>query len=98
VAAARILVQVRLRAELRRAQIREAYLAASQVKSETDAARRREQRIRRDKFFWKRATTANTLESYHDYLREFPRGGYSAQARKRIQALSQPEAETNTNK
>jgi len=95
VAAARIRFQARLRTERRRAQIRQAYMAASQTKSETDAAYRREQRIRRDSFFWKKATTANTVESYNDYLREFPQGGYAAQAHKRILALSEPTTETN---
>jgi hypothetical protein len=94
VAAARALFEERQRAELKRAEIRQAYLEASQAKSETDAAYRREQRRRRDSFFWKRATTANTIESYNDYLREFPQGGYSAQARKKIQALSHPLIET----
>jgi hypothetical protein len=95
VAAARILLEQRQRAELKRAEIRQAYLTASQTKSATDAASRREQRIRRDNFFWKRAITANTLESYNDYLREFPQGSYSAEARKIIQTLSQPAPDAN---
>jgi hypothetical protein len=94
-AVARALFQDRLKAELKRAQIREAYMATSQAKSDTDAASRREQRKRRDSFFWKKASTANTIEGYNDYLREFPQGGYSAQARKRIQVLSPPDTETN---
>ena len=76
-------------------QIRQAYLAASQVKSNTDAANRREQRLRRDGFFWKQATTANTIESYNDYLREYPQGGYAAQARQKIQALREPAPATD---
>lgn len=93
--AARILFEERQRTELTRAQIRQAFLAASQVKSDTDAAYRREQRLRRDSFFWKQATTSNTIESYNDYLRAFPQGGFSTQARKRIQELSQPAPESN---
>jgi len=95
VAAARTLFEERQRAELKRTQIRQAYLAASQVKSSSDADSRREQRLRRDSFFWKQATTVNTIESYNDYLREFPQGGYSAQARQKIQALSPPATQPN---
>jgi hypothetical protein len=95
VAAARTLFEERQRAELKRAEIRQAYLTATQGKAESDAASRREQRTRREGFFWKRATTANTIESYNDYLREFPQGAYSAQARKNIQALSQPAPADN---
>jgi hypothetical protein len=92
---ARILVEERERAEIKRAQIRQAYAAASQAKSDTDAAYRREQRLRRDNFFWKQASTANSVESYNDYLREFPQGLCSTQARQRIQALTHPATETN---
>jgi hypothetical protein len=94
-ASARILFEERQRAELIRAQIRQANLATSRAKSDTDAAYRREQQTRRDHFFWKQASTANTIESYNDYLREFPQGSFSAQARKCIQALSQPAAGPN---
>jgi hypothetical protein len=95
VVAARTFFEERQRAELKRTQIRQAYLAASQVKSNTDAANRREQRLRRDGFFWKQATTANTIESYNDYLREYPQGGYAAQARQKIQALREPAPATD---
>jgi hypothetical protein len=95
VVAARNLFEQRQRAELKRAQIRQAYLAASNVQSNTDAAFRRDQRLRRENFFWKKAATANTRESYNDYLREFPQGRYADQARQRIQALPQSATETN---
>ena len=56
----------------------------------TLTAYRRDLRARRENFFWQQATTANTIESYNDYLREFPQGKYAAQARVKIQSLVQP--------
>jgi hypothetical protein len=94
-AAARILYEERQRTELVRTQIRQANDTTSQTKTEIDAAYRREQQTRRDRFFWKQASTANTIESYNNYLREFPQGSFSAQARKCIQALSQPATGPN---
>jgi hypothetical protein len=96
-AEAMVLLDERQRAEMKRAQIRQAYMAASQTKSNTDAdaAYRHEQRLRRDNFFWKQACTANTVDGYNDYLREFPQGNHSAEAHQKIQALSQPGIETS---
>jgi hypothetical protein len=91
VAQARILIEERERSEATRAQIRQ----ATQTKFETDTAYRREQRARKDNFFWKQASTANTVESYNDYLREFPQGKYSAQARQNLQALGKPPGDAN---
>jgi hypothetical protein len=94
-AEAKNLLEERLRAEIKRAEIRRAYAAASQAKSDTDAAYRHQQQLRKDSFFWKQASTANTIESYNDYLREFPQGGFSAQARKKIQDLTPAPSQTN---
>jgi hypothetical protein len=88
VAEARVLVEERTRAETRRAQIRQANAAAAQVKAETETASSHDLQSRRENFFWKQACTANTIESYNDYLREFPQGIYAAQARGKIKALS----------
>lgn len=90
IVAAHRFFEERQRAELTRAQIRQANLAASQTKTESDTAYRRDLRARRENFFWQQATTANTIEGYNDYLREFPQGKYASQARVKIQSLVQP--------
>jgi len=94
-AEALVLFDVRQRAEMKRAQIRQAYVAAAQTKSDTDAAYLHEQRLRRDNFFWKQACFANTVDSYNDYLREFPQGNHAAEAHQKIRALGQPATSNN---
>jgi hypothetical protein len=89
------LVDERERTEAKRAQIRQAYLAATQTKPEADPAYHREQQLRRDNFAWKLASTANTLDSYHQYLQQFPQGKYSAVARQIIETLSKASTQTN---
>jgi len=93
---ARLFYQERHWAESKRARIRQAYAMASQANAKTEAAYRREQQMRRDDFFWKRASTANTPASYNDYLRQFPQGCHAAEARRKIPAFSHPAAGSNT--
>ncbi|HUD83377.1 MAG TPA: hypothetical protein VMQ67_07730 [Candidatus Saccharimonadales bacterium] len=73
--------------ETEKVMIHQAYQEASHSSPEVDAEYRREKRLRRDAFFWKAATVANTLESYQDYLQQFPKGQFARQANARIDAL-----------
>jgi SPOR domain len=41
---------------------------------------------------WRHASEQNTVAAYEDYLRRFPAGGHSAEARDRILALREAEA------
>jgi hypothetical protein len=68
---------------------------ASLANSESDAAYRRDQKMRRDNFFWKQASHADTIASYRDYLGQYPQGGHADEARQKIQALGQPANQTN---
>jgi hypothetical protein len=84
--------------ETEKAMIRQAYQEASHSSPEADAEYRREKRMRRDSFFWKAATSANTLQSYHDYLKQYPKGQFVRQARARIDALiHDPQAGASVN-
>jgi hypothetical protein len=95
VAEARVLVEERQRYEAKRAQIRQAYAAVALGKAESEPASPRELQTRRETFFWNKARQANTVESYNDYLHEFPNGAYAAQARNKIKALGQPAPDSN---
>ena len=87
---AKLRIQERQHAEYTRAQIRLAIAEASHTRAETDAAYQRDLRNRQESFFWKQAAAANSIERYNDYLRKFPQGKYSAEARLKIAALGQP--------
>jgi hypothetical protein len=96
---ARAFYQERLRAEAKRAQILQAYTMASMaspVDAATEEAYNRERAMRRDNFFWRQATNANTIASCQNYLVQFPLGSHADEARQKIQALSQSAAPTNT--
>ncbi len=87
---ARLKYNQRQWAETEKAMIHQAYQEASHASPEADAEYRKEKRQRRDAFFWREATNSNTLESYQDYLQQFPRGQFSRQARAHIATLSHP--------
>jgi hypothetical protein len=74
--------------ETKKAMINQAYQQAAHSSADADAQYRKEKRLRLDAFFWKQATTANTLESYEDYLQEFPGGRFVLQARIQINAIT----------
>jgi hypothetical protein len=63
--------------------------------SDTDTAYRLEREKRRDNFLWKKATSENTIASYHDYLRQYPAGSHAGEASQKIHDLGQPPAKTN---
>jgi hypothetical protein len=95
---ARAFYQERLRVEAKRAQILQAYTMASMatpVDAQTEEAYNRDRAMRRDDFFWKKATNANTIASCQNYLEQFPLGRHADEARQKIQALSQSAAQTN---
>jgi hypothetical protein len=73
--------------EMEEGMIHQAYQEASHSSPQGDAEYRREKRLRQDAFFWKEATNSNTLESYQDYLQQFPGGQFARQARAQIYAL-----------
>jgi outer membrane protein assembly factor BamD (BamD/ComL family) len=75
--------------EREKAMIHQAYHEASSSSAESDAEYRKQQRLRRDTFSWKAATNSNTLQSYQNYLRQFPGGQFARPARARINALNQ---------
>ena len=74
--------------ETEKAMIHQAYQDTAHANPEADNEYRRQQHMRREAFFWKQATNANTLESYQGYLRQFPRGQFTRQARAQIDALN----------
>ena len=88
VAEARLKYNQRQWVETEKAMIHQAYQDASHSNPEADAEYRKEKRLRRDAFFWKAATNANTLQSYQDYLQQFPKGQFAPLARARIDALN----------
>jgi hypothetical protein len=88
VAEARLKYTQRHWVETEKAMIHQAYQEASHSTPEADAEYRKEKRLRRDSFFWKAATNANTLQSYKDYLQQFPKGQFARQAHARLDALS----------
>jgi hypothetical protein len=75
--------------ETKQAMIHEAYQEATHASPEADAQYLKEKRKREDAFFWKAASSTDTVESYRDYLKDFPRGKYTNQALARITALNQ---------
>jgi len=93
VAEARIASFQRLRAETKRAAIRQAYTMvsmASATNAATVAARRLEKATKLDNFFWKKATDGNTVASYNNYLEQFPQGRHAAEARQKMAAPGLP--------
>ncbi|HUD46631.1 MAG TPA: hypothetical protein VMR33_07365 [Candidatus Baltobacteraceae bacterium] len=87
-AEARLKYDERRWVETQEAMIRQAYQEASRSSPEADVQYRREKHLRRDSFFWKAATSVNTVQSYQDYLQQFPDGRFAALAHARIDALS----------
>ena len=83
---ARIRYDQRTWADTKKAMIRDAYL--HNAGPQTNAAVRQERQTRKERFFWKQVTTANTLDSYQDYLSRYPTGQFAAQAREQIASLS----------
>lgn len=73
--------------DIKAAMILQAYREASHTNLEADALYRRQQRLRRDDFFWKQASTVNTQEAYRDYLKHYPRGKHSLEARRQLDSL-----------
>jgi hypothetical protein len=82
---ARRCYKARLWSETKRAMINEALKTHSSKRSSPEA--RKEQRARRDRFFWQEATREDTLESYQDYLTNFPSGQFADEARRRLDEL-----------
>jgi hypothetical protein len=85
---ARLKYKQRRWVETEQALIHQAYQEASHSSPEADAEYRKEKRLRQDAFFWKAAAKSDTLESYGDYLEQFPKGQFVRQARARIDELS----------
>ncbi len=77
-------------AATKRVLIRQAYQQDTRTNASADAAYGKEKRLRREVFFWKTATNVNTIESYKDYLEQYPRGQFVAQARARIATFNRP--------
>ena len=75
--------------EREKSKIHQAYQEASRSGPESDAEYRKQQQTRRDAFSWKAATNGDTLQSYQNYLQQFPNGQFARQARARINALNQ---------
>ncbi len=61
-------------AATKRVLIRQAYQQDTRTNASADAAYGKEKRLRREVFFWKTATNVNTIESYKDYLEQYPAG------------------------
>lgn len=98
VAEAKLFCEQRRWMEATRAEILQAATlatVASPASAESEAAYRRDQVTRRDSFLWKKTTIDHTIASYQNYLRQFPAGRHSDEARREIQALGQPASETN---
>jgi hypothetical protein len=85
---ARLMYKQRQWVETEKALIHRAYQEASHVSPDADAEYRKEKRLRRESFFWKAATNTDTLQSYQDYVTEFPQGQFTRQARARIATFS----------
>jgi hypothetical protein len=83
-------------AENKRTLIRQAYQQAASTNSEAAAAYGKEERERQKEFlFWKGASVSNTVDSYKAYVRHYPNGQYSVQARQLIETLSGAAAPTD---
>jgi hypothetical protein len=87
-AEARLKYRQRQWVETEQAMIHQAYQEASHASPEADAEYRKEKRLRRDAFFWKAASSTDTVEAYGDYLKQYPKGQFARQAHARIEALN----------
>jgi hypothetical protein len=85
---ARLKYKQRQWVETEKAMIHQAYQEASHASPDADAEYRKQKRLRRESFFWKAATNTDTLQSYQDYVTQFPQGQFARQARARIATLS----------
>jgi hypothetical protein len=84
-------------AATKRALILQAYQQSLRTNSpDADPAYRNERRLRREVLFWRQATNANTVTSYEDYLRQYPKGQFVAKAHAQIEALHRSASMTNT--
>jgi hypothetical protein len=84
-------------AATKRALILQAYQQSLRTNSpDTDPAYRNERRLRREVLFWRQATNANTITSYEDYLRQYPKGQFVVKAHAQIEVLHRGAAMTNT--
>jgi hypothetical protein len=86
---ARLSYDQRVWTDTKNAMIREAYNSASHASPEADAEYRREERLRRENFFWKQVTINNTAEGYKDYLQQYPHGLHVAEAQRQAALLNQ---------
>jgi hypothetical protein len=86
---ARVKYYQRTWVEREKSKIHQAYHEASSSAAASDSEYRKQQQTRRDAFSWKAATNGDTLQSYQNYLHQFPNGQFARQARARINALSQ---------
>lgn len=76
-------------AATKRALILQAYQQSLHTNTaDADVAYGKERRLRREILFWRQATNANTVTSYQDYLRRYPKGQFVAKARLQLKALT----------
>jgi hypothetical protein len=89
--------ELRQWAATKRALILQAYQQSLRTNSpDNDPAYRNERRLRREVLFWRQATNANTIISFEDYLRQYPKGQFAAKARAQIAILQREAPPVNT--
>ncbi|HEY3912917.1 MAG TPA: hypothetical protein VGN61_00410 [Verrucomicrobiae bacterium] len=93
IAEARIKHDQREWMENKKSAISQAYEEAAHPDAATDAEYDREKTMRKDSFFWKRATNLNTVDAYQDYLRQFPNGQFVRQAQTQMGSLNHPASQ-----
>jgi hypothetical protein len=96
---AKLAYDQRVWAETKRAQIREAYAlayATSSTNAAAASAHRHELAVKRDHFFWKQTTNANTVASYSNYLQQYPQGLHAAEAGQKMATPGLPAGEINS--
>jgi hypothetical protein len=73
----------------KRALITQAYQQTSRTNGapDADAAYRSERLKRRELLSWRQATSANTLDGYKDYLRQYPRGRFAGKAHAQVETI-----------
>jgi hypothetical protein len=92
IAEARMKYNQRQWIETKNAMISHAYEQAAHSSPAADTEYNKERLLRRDSFFWKRAESVNTTDSYNDYVRQFPNGQFIRQARAQLSALTHSNA------
>jgi hypothetical protein len=66
--------------ETRKALIQQAYRQAQNSNVNATADFEKERALRRESFFWKQATSVNTMESFQDYVDQYPKGKHAREA------------------